>query len=176
TEFASYAIPTIVGEIKRHFRDQGWSVRVPRRLKELHVTIGGATAELSQKLGRAPNATELSAHLGIPRDEVLEGMRAANAYRSSSLDETSGEDSTSLANKLGEEDPGLENVEYRETLQPLLAELPARERGIVVMRFFGGMTQSQIAAEIGISQMHVSRLLAATLRKLRSQLRAPQPG
>jgi RNA polymerase sigma-B factor len=102
-------------------------------------------------------------------------MRAANAYRSSSLDETSGEDSTSLANRLGEEDPGLENVEYRETLQPLLAELPSRERGIVVMRFFGGMTQSQIATKIGISQMHVSRLLASTLRKLRTQLRAPQP-
>lgn len=174
-EFASYAVPTIVGEIKRHFRDQSWSVRVPRRLKELYLSITAATAELSQKLGRAPNASELATYLDLPRQEVLEGLLAANAYRSSSLDEREqGEgESPRFANKLGEDDPGLEHVEDREALQPLLAALPERERQILVLRFFGSMTQSQIAEKIGVSQMHVSRLLSQTLRKLRGQLGGP---
>jgi RNA polymerase sigma-B factor len=171
-EFLSFAVPTITGEIKRHFRDQGWSVRVPRRLQELHLSLNAAVGELAQKNGRAPTPSELAAHLGIPRADVLEGLAVANAYRSSSLDERlSGEDdSPTLAATLGEEDAALEGVEYRESLQPLLATIPARERRILILRFFGNMTQSQIAADIGISQMHVSRLLSQTLAKLREGL------
>jgi RNA polymerase sigma-B factor len=171
-EFLSFAVPTITGEIKRHFRDQGWSVRVPRRLQELHLSLNSAVGELAQKNGRAPTPSELAEHLGIPRAEVLEGLAVANAYRSSSLDERlSGEDdSPTLAATLGEEDAALEGVEYRESLQPLLATIPARERRILILRFFGNMTQSQIAADIGISQMHVSRLLSQTLAKLREGL------
>jgi RNA polymerase sigma-B factor len=171
-EFLSFAVPTITGEIKRHFRDQGWSVRVPRRLQELHLSLNAAVGELAQKNGRAPTPSELAEHLRIPREEVLEGLAVANAYRSSSLDERlSGEDdSPTLAATLGEEDAALEGVEYRESLQPLLATIPARERRILILRFFGNMTQSQIAADIGISQMHVSRLLSQTLAKLREGL------
>ena len=171
-EFLSFAVPTITGEIKRHFRDQGWSVRVPRRLQELHLSLNTAVGELAQKNGRAPTPSELAEHLGIPREDVLEGLAVANAYRSSSLDERlSGEDdSPTLAATLGEEDAALEGVEYRESLQPLLATIPARERRILILRFFGNMTQSQIAADIGISQMHVSRLLSQTLAKLREGL------
>jgi RNA polymerase sigma-B factor len=171
-EFLSFAVPTITGEIKRHFRDQGWSVRVPRRLQELHLSLNAAVGELAQKNGRAPTPSELAEHLGIPRAEVLEGLAVANAYRSSSLDERlSGEDdSPTLAATLGEDDAALEGVEYRESLQPLLATIPARERRILILRFFGNMTQSQIAADIGISQMHVSRLLSQTLAKLREGL------
>ena len=171
-EFLSFAVPTITGEIKRHFRDQGWSVRVPRRLQELHLSLNAAVGELAQKNGRAPTPSELAELLGIPREEVLEGLAVANAYRSSSLDERlSGEDdSPTLAATLGEEDAALEGVEYRESLQPLLATIPARERRILMLRFFGNMTQSQIAADIGISQMHVSRLLSRTLAKLREGL------
>lgn len=173
-EFLSYAIPTIMGEIKRHFRDQGWSVRVPRRLKELHLAIGAAVGELSQKLGRAPTASELAVHIGVTKEEILEGLEAANAYRSASLDDPLfGEEAgPTLAHTLGVEDAALENVEYREALNPLLKQIPPRERKILVLRFFGNMTQSQIAAEIGISQMHVSRLLAQTLAKLREGLLA----
>jgi RNA polymerase sigma-B factor len=171
-EFLSFAVPTITGEIKRHFRDQGWSVRVPRRLQELHLSLNAAVGELAQKNGHAPNPSELAEHLGIPRAEVLEGLAVANAYRSSSLDErlSGEEDSPTLAATLGEEDAALEGVEYRESLQPLLATIPARERRILILRFFGNMTQSQIAADIGISQMHVSRLLSQTLAKLREGL------
>ena len=171
-EFLSFAVPTITGEIKRHFRDQGWSVRVPRRLQQLHLSLNAAVGELAQKNGRAPTPSELAEHLGIPRAEVLEGLAVANAYRSSSLDERlSGEDdSPTLAATLGEEDAALEGVEYRESLQPLLATIPARERRILILRFFGNMTQSQIAADICISQMHVSRLLSQTLAKLREGL------
>jgi RNA polymerase sigma-B factor len=168
-EFLSFAVPTITGEIKRHFRDQGWSVRVPRRLQELHLSLNAAVGELAQKNGRAPNPSELAEYLGIPRAEVLEGLQVANAYRSSSLDErlSGDDDSPTLAATLGQEDAALEGVEYRESLQPLLATIPARERRILILRFFGNMTQSQIAADIGISQMHVSRLLSQTLAKLR---------
>jgi RNA polymerase sigma-B factor len=171
-EFLSFAVPTITGEIKRHFRDQGWSVRVPRRLQELHLSLNAAVGELAQKNGHAPNPSELAEYLGIPRAEVLEGLAVANAYRSSSLDErlSGEEDSPTLAATLGEEDAALEGVEYRESLQPLLATIPARERRILILRFFGNMTQSQIAADIGISQMHVSRLLSQTLAKLREGL------
>jgi RNA polymerase sigma-B factor len=173
-EFSTYATPTIVGEIKRHFRDKGWAIRVPRRLQELRMSIGSATAELSQKSGRSPTVAELAAHIGVSEDEIIEGLEGAQAYSTSSLDAQvggeGGDDSPMLADRLGADDPDLEGVEYRESLKPLLAALPARERRILVLRFFHGMTQSQIAEEVGISQMHVSRLLAKSLAQLREGL------
>ena len=170
-EFSTYATPTIVGEIKRHFRDKGWAIRVPRRLQELRISLGQATAELSQKSGRAPTVAELAAHLGISEDDVIEGLEGAPAYSTTSLDAHAGgddgDDAPSLADRLGTDDLDLEAVEYRESLKPLLAALPSRERRILALRFFHGMTQSEIAAEVGISQMHVSRLLAKSLATLR---------
>jgi RNA polymerase sigma-B factor len=171
-EFSTYATPTIVGEIKRHFRDKGWAIRVPRRLQELKLSLTKATSELSQKLGRSPTVAELAGHLEMTEEEVLEGLESANAYSAVSLDAPDGgdEDSPAVADTLGAEDESLEGVEYRESLKPLLDQLPPREKRILLLRFFGNMTQSQIAADLGISQMHVSRLLARTLTQLRAGL------
>jgi RNA polymerase sigma-B factor len=171
-EFSTYATPTVVGEIKRHFRDKGWAIRVPRRLQELRISIGQATATLAQTTGRSPTVAELATHLGLSEDEILEGLEGAQAYSTASLDAQVGgeDDAPNLADRLGEDDAELENIEYRESLKPLIAALPARERRILVLRFFHGMTQSQIAEEIGISQMHVSRLLAKSLAVLRRGL------
>jgi RNA polymerase sigma-B factor len=173
-EFSTYATPTIVGEIKRHFRDKGWAIRVPRRLQELKLSLAKATSELSQKNGRAPTVAELAQHLGMSEEEVLEGLESANAYSAVSLDapDTGDDDSPAVADSLGTTDDSLEGVEYRESLKPLLEKLPPREKKILLLRFFGNMTQSQIAAELGISQMHVSRLLARTLAQLREGLLA----
>ena len=170
-EFSTYATPTIVGEIKRHFRDKGWAVRVPRRLQELRLSLTTATGELSQQHGRSPTVHELAERLGITEEEVLEGLESANAYSTLSLDVPDTDDeSPAVADTLGAEDDALEGVEYRESLKPLLAQLPQREQRILVLRFFRNMTQSQIASEVGISQMHVSRLLARTLAQLRDKL------
>ena len=171
-DFLSFAVPTITGEIRRHFRDRTWSMRVPRRLKDLQSTINGAVGPLSQELGRAPRPSEIAARLGMPVEEVLEGLDAQQAYRSTSLDELVAGADTALTDTLGEADAELEKVEYRQTLAPLLDELPDRERTILVLRFFGNMTQTQIAEKVGISQMHVSRLLAQTVARLRSRLMA----
>ncbi|MFN2496125.1 MAG: SigB/SigF/SigG family RNA polymerase sigma factor [Pseudonocardiaceae bacterium] len=172
SNFLSFAIPTITGEIRRHFRDHAWAMHVPRRLKDLHVTIGAAMAELSQRHGRAPTASELAEHLDLPREEVLEGLEAASAYRSSSLDSLldTADSGTSLSEVIGAADAELDQVEFRTTLAPLLEKLPERERTILKLRFFAGMTQSQIAQQIGLSQMHVSRLLSQTLTRLRHEL------
>ncbi|MCY0946753.1 RNA polymerase sigma factor SigF [Streptomyces sp. H34-S5] len=170
-EFSTYATPTVVGEIKRHFRDKGWAVRVPRRLQELRLSLTTATAELSQQHGRSPTVHELAERLGISEEEVLEGLESANAYSTLSLDVPDTDDeSPAVADTLGSEDEALEGVEYRESLKPLLEGLPPREKRILLLRFFGNMTQSQIALEVGISQMHVSRLLARTLAQLREKL------
>jgi RNA polymerase sigma-B factor len=172
TDFLSYAVPTITGEVRRHFRDQAWSMRVPRRLKDLNVTLSAAMGQMSQTLGRAPTAAELAVHLSLPKEDVLEALEASNAYRSGSLDEmlVDDPDSGTVSDLLGEADAALEKVEYQQSLAPLLAALPQRERTIIMLRFFKNMTQSQIAAEVGISQMHVSRLLARTLMQLREGL------
>jgi len=172
TDFLSYAVPTITGEVRRHFRDQAWSMRVPRRLKDLNVTLSSAMGQMSQTLGRAPTAAELAQHLDLPKEDVLEALEASNAYRSGSLDEmlVDDPDSGTVSDLLGEADAALEKVEYQQSLAPLLAGLPPRERTIIMLRFFKNMTQSQIAAEVGISQMHVSRLLAKTLLQLREGL------
>jgi RNA polymerase sigma-B factor len=172
-EFSTYATPTIVGEIKRHFRDKGWAVRVPRRLQELRLSLASATSELSQKQGRAPTVGELALYLKITDEEVLEGLESANAYSTLSLDAgDSGSDDEPMpvSETLGVEDEALVGVEYRESLKPMLEQLAPREKTILLLRFFKNMTQSEIAAEVGISQMHVSRLLARTLAQLREGL------
>jgi len=175
-EFSTYATPTIVGEIKRWFRDKGWAVRVPRRLQELRLAIGSATGALTQELGRSPTVAELANRLGSSEDDILEGLESANAYSTLSLDAPdAGEaEGPSVLDMLGTEDSALEGVENREALKPLLSRLPERERRILLLRFFAGMTQSQIATEVGISQMHVSRLLARTLARLRKGLLADE--
>ena len=175
-EFSTYATPTIVGEVKRHFRDKGWAVRVPRRLQELRLQLTSATATLSQDLGRSPTVGELARRIGISEDEVLEGLESANAYSTLSLDapDSGDDDRPAVADTLGEVDDALEGVDYRESLRPLLAMLPEREKRILLLRFFANMTQSQIAEQVGISQMHVSRLLARTLAQLRVGLLAEE--
>jgi RNA polymerase sigma-B factor len=172
TDFLSYAVPTITGEVRRHFRDQAWSMRVPRRLKDLNVTLSSAMSQMSQTIGRAPNAAELAEYLDLPKEDVLEALEASNAYRSGSLDEmlVDDPDSGTVSDLLGEADAALEQVEFQQALAPLLERLPQRERTIIMLRFFKNMTQSQIAAQVGISQMHVSRLLAKTLAQLRTEL------
>ncbi|MFE1250595.1 RNA polymerase sigma factor SigF [Streptomyces sp. NPDC058766] len=171
-EFPTFAMPTIIGEIKRFFRDTSWSVRVPRRLQELRLDLAKAGDELAQKLDRAPTVAELAERLGISGDEVVEGMAASNAYTAASLDAQPEEDDSegALADRIGYEDHGLEGIEYVESLKPLIAELPLRERKILSLRFVAGMTQSEIGEELGISQMHVSRLLSRTLVRLRKGL------
>ncbi|MCX4686970.1 RNA polymerase sigma factor SigF [Kitasatospora purpeofusca] len=171
-EFPTFAMPTVVGEIKRFFRDTSWSVRVPRRLQELRLALTKAGDELAQRLDRSPTVAELAACLGVSEEDVVEGLAVGNAYTASSLDSSpSDEDGEGpLADRLGYEDLALEGVEYRESLKPLLAKLPPRERRIIMLRFFGNLTQSQIGEEIGISQMHVSRLLTRTLTQLRAGL------
>jgi RNA polymerase sigma-B factor len=169
-DFLSYAVPTITGEIRRHFRDRTWSMRVPRRLKDLQGAINGAIGPLSQELGRAPRPSEIAVRLGLPAEDVVEGLDAQHAYRSSSLDELVAGADSPLTDTLGDVDTELDKVEYRETLAPLLDELPERERTILLLRFFGNLTQTQIADRVGISQMHVSRLLSQTVAHLRRRM------
>ena len=174
-ELSTFATPTIVGEIKRHFRDRGWAIRVPRRLQELRISIGRATADLSQELGRSPTVAEIAERLDVSQDEVLEGLDSAQAYATASLDGGAGDSDDdehpgSLQDVLGSVDTAIAGVDNRETLKPLLAALPEREQAILMMRFFQNKTQADIAAELGISQMHVSRLLNRTLAKLRAEM------
>ena len=166
SDFVSFAVPTIMGEVRRHFRDNSWSVKVPRRLKELHLRLGAATSELSQRLGRAPPPTELAAELDMDREEVVEGLIAGSSYNTLSIDSGGGgsdEDALTIVDTLGDVDLSLDQIENREALRPLLAALPERERTVLLLRFFESLTQTQIAERVGISQMHVSRLLAKSL-------------
>jgi RNA polymerase sigma-B factor len=171
-EFSAYAVPTILGEIERHFRDTGWAIRVPRRLQELRMSIATATGDLSQLLGRSPTPTEIADRLGVAVDDVLDGMESANAYATLSLDASAGHEDGigSILDMVGAADEALHHVEVRESIRPLIENLPPRERQIVMLRFFRQVTQSQIAEEVGISQMHVSRLLARTLAELRDSI------
>ncbi|MGH9225725.1 MAG: SigB/SigF/SigG family RNA polymerase sigma factor [Acidimicrobiales bacterium] len=167
-EFSTYATPTIVGELKRHFRDKGWAVRVPRRVQELHLRLGAVVSTLSQELGRSPTIPEIADAAKVAEEEVVEAIEAGHAYRFTSLDAPAGgEDESALAHQLGVEDQGLIDSEHRVALSPLIARFPPRERTILHLRFFEGMTQSEIATRLGISQMHVSRLLARSLAQLR---------
>jgi RNA polymerase sigma-B factor len=171
-EFSTYATPTIIGEIKRYFRDKGWAVRVPRRLQELRMQIGAATAELNQSLGRSPTPRELAGAIGCSVEEIIEGIESSNAYSTLSLDATddSEDGGGSMLDAMGVMDENLEHVEIRESLKPLLDALEPREKKILLLRFFKNRTQTQIAEEIGVSQMHVSRLLTRTLDQLRTSL------
>ena len=170
-EFSTYATHTIVGELKRHFRDKGWAVRVPRRMQELHLRLSTLVSTLNQDLGRSPTIPEIAQAAGVSEEEVLEAMEAGQAYRFTSLDApTPGEDGGgSLSTSLGEEDESMVDVEHRVALSPLIAKLPARQQKILHLRFFEGLTQSEIANRLGISQMHVSRLLARSLAQLRAE-------
>jgi RNA polymerase sigma-B factor len=170
-EFSTYATHTIVGELKRHFRDKGWAVRVPRRMQELHLRLTTLVSTLNQDLGRSPTIPEIAQAAGVSEEEVLEAMEAGQAYRFTSLDApVGGEDSGgSLATSIGEEDESMVDVEHRVALSPLIAKLPARQQKILHLRFFEGLTQSEIASRLGISQMHVSRLLARSLAQLRAE-------
>ena len=164
-EFAAYASKTIVGELKRHFRDKGWSVRAPRRVQELYLGLGVVVDELSQRLGRSPTVRELAAETGASEEDVLEALEAGHAYRSASLD-TPGPEGEPLTSRLGHLDRSFDKVDERDLLLPHIDALPERERLILYLRFVEDLTQSEIAARVGISQMHVSRLLARSLAKL----------
>ncbi|MDQ0933229.1 RNA polymerase sigma factor SigF [Streptomyces turgidiscabies] len=169
-EFTSFAVPYIVGEIKRFFRDTSWAVHVPRRLQEARVELARATEELRSRLGRTPTVEELAGLMNLSQDEVVEARLAANGYQSSSLDAAVSSDETgeaALADFIGSEDTALELVEDFHALAPLLAELDERDRRIIHMRFVEELTQAQIGEHLGCSQMHVSRLLSRTLTRLR---------
>ena len=171
-EFSTFATATVEGELKRHFRDKTWSVRVPRRSQELHLRIAPTVAELNQRFGRAPRIPEIAHELGIREEEVLEAMEAGGAYRSASLDAPGGEDreASSLAARLGSPDGNFALVEHRVVIERALEALPEREQTILRLRFFEDLTQTEIAERVGVSQMHVSRLLARSLASLRQQL------
>lgn len=163
---ATYAAPTIVGEIKRYFRDRAWAVRVPRRLQELHAKLGVARASLTQEIGRQPTVLEVADRLGVDVEDALEAL---DALRCSATVPLQGDDHAPPP-ELAVDDQALEDVIDRESLRPLLRRLPEREKRIIVLHFFRGLSQSQIAGELGISQMHVSRLLARTVEDLRRGL------
>jgi RNA polymerase sigma-B factor len=166
----------MMGEVRRHFRDYGWAVKVPRRLKDIQRQLVQARGELSQRLGRAPTASEIADHLGVDRELVVEGVIAGSCYSTRSTDVQAGPDDEyrALGETLGDVDPNLDAVIDVESVRPLIAALPERQRTALMLRFFENLTQTQIAERIGCSQMHVSRLLAQALRTLRSQVRAPE--
>ncbi|MBK3562309.1 SigB/SigF/SigG family RNA polymerase sigma factor [Streptomyces sp. MBT62] len=177
-EFTSFAVPYIVGEIKRFFRDTSWAVHVPRRLQEARVELAKATEELRSRLGRTPTTRELSELMCLTEEEVIEARKASNGYTSSSLDaalssDAGAEGETVLADVIGEDDPGLELVDDLSSLAPLIAQLDGRERKIIHMRYVEERTQAEIGEELGISQMHVSRLISRMLRRLRAGLLDP---
>lgn len=172
-EFTSFAIPYIVGEIKRFFRDSTWAVHVPRRLQELRVTLAKTKEELAGRLDRDPTVPELARHLRLGEDEIIDGLIASNGYTAGSLDvpvggERNGASAVTYGDSEGGVDPALEKIENLQALAPLLENLTDRDRDIVAMRFGQEMTQSEIGRELGISQMHVSRLLAHLLGRLRA--------
>lgn len=177
-EFLSFAVPTITGEVLRHFRDKATTIRVPRRLRALQAAIFDAAAELGQLHGRSARPSEIAHHLDVALEVVLDGLQAQSAGHTSSLDEPAWDDDGGSGDRirhaaaLATVEPEFDLVEYRESLTPLLAALPERERRILLMRFFGGKTQTEIADEVGVSQMHVSRLLGRILAGLRRGLGA----
>jgi RNA polymerase sigma-B factor len=173
SSFLSFAVPTIMGEVRRHFRDNTWAVRVPRRTKEIQLSIGPTIEAMSQRLGRMPRAREIAAELEVDLVEVTQALIAGNAYQASSIDAVAGDDIENaplpLLESLGAEEPNYHYVEDYLAVRPLIEELPERERQVLIMRFFESKTQTQIADQLGVSQMHVSRILSRTLGKLRDQ-------
>ena len=173
TAFSSFAVPTILGEIKRHFRDTGWTLRVPRAIQERRMQVNRAVPALTGRLGRSPTTAEIAAHIDATSEEVVEAIEAAVAYEPVSLDTApGGEEDDTWAQSFGSEDPAFELVEYGATLEPALKSLAPRERVILHMRFVEDMTQSQIADKVGISQMHVSRLIRKALEAMREETAA----
>ncbi|GAA1987130.1 SigB/SigF/SigG family RNA polymerase sigma factor [Catenulispora subtropica] len=176
TTFLTYATPIISGEIKRHFRDTTWDLHVPRRMQELSAAVRGAQEELTQRLGTAPSAEDVAFFLDLPLDEVVDAYEAVAAYHTASLDTPvalADGDGATLGDLLGGEDPGIDLVVDREALKPLLEQLSGREKRILLMRFFRNMSQAEIGAELGVSQMQVSRLLSQILGRLRQRLGVP---
>ena len=172
-QFSSFAMPTIVGEIKRYFRDKGWAVRVPRRVQEVYLEMDRTVATLSQELGRAPTPSEIARHAGVSVEEVLEGIEAGGFYRPVSMHALRSDDSSrSPEDLLGGDDAEITAVEDRLAVEELLALLEPSEQKIVYLRFFEGLTQSEIAAQVGISQMHVSRMLTRSLETLADHVHA----
>ncbi|MDX6352215.1 MAG: polymerase sigma-B factor [Streptomyces sp.] len=169
-QFPTFAMPTVVGEIKRYFRDNVRTVHVPRRLHELWVQVSGAIEDLTVLHGRTPSTAEIAARLKLAEDEVLACLEAGRAYHATSLEaaQEGGDGAPGLLDRLGYEDPALTGVEHRDLVRHLLVQLPERERRILLLRYFGNLTQSQISAELGVSQMHVSRLLSRSFARLRS--------
>jgi RNA polymerase sigma-B factor len=175
-EFSTYATPTILGEIKRHFRDTGWLIHVPRRAQELQTTPNAARAELSQEMGRAPTVKELSERIDVDEETVLEALDAARAYSGVPLDVLAAPGETVPEHPmLGHTDEGYEQVEQRAMLRKVIATLPESEREILLLRFIANKTQTEIAAIVGVSQMQVSRLVARGLKRMRESLGAPEP-
>jgi RNA polymerase sigma-B factor len=172
--FEAYAVPTITGEIKRHFRDHMWTLHVPRRVQDLRNRVRAAVKELAQtSSGQAPTVAEIADYTRLSEAEVVAGMEALECFTALSLDaEVAGTDGYALGDSLGEADPGFDLVVDRAAVKPCLAALPERERTILYLRFFGGMTQSRIAQQLGISQMHVSRLLSGCFAQLREEILA----
>jgi RNA polymerase sigma-B factor len=171
TAFSSFAVPTILGELKRHFRDRGWSVRVPRDLQEMAVRVDRVGDELARALGRAPTPMEIAQHVGITVERVLEAREAAGAYRAISLDRPrdDDEDGEGIADSMGVEDPGFGRAEHAATVERLMAVLSDREREVLRLRFEEDLTQSEIGEQVGVSQMHVSRLIRQALARLRAE-------
>ncbi|WP_286150042.1 SigB/SigF/SigG family RNA polymerase sigma factor [Mycobacterium sp. ST-F2] len=173
SRFVAYALPTMMGELRRYFRDYGWKVHVPRRIRDRQHDIACATAYLTNDLKRAPTIEELAEELDLDRGEVVESIVAAKAYQPQSLDVNVTDDDSRaqvLGDSLGDMDAGFDRVTDRESVRSLLAALPQREQKVLYLRYFGAMTQRQIADSIGVSQMHVSRILDRTLRELRTQV------
>jgi RNA polymerase sigma-70 factor (sigma-B/F/G subfamily) len=174
-EFATYATPTIVGELKRHFRDRSWGIRLPRRLQELRLAVNKGRDELTQRLGRSPTIDDLAEHIGVDAEQVLEVLEAGHTARPMSLDSPVlvAEDDLTLADTVGSDDPEYSHVDYRESLHVLMDRLPPREQKIISLRFYGNLTQVEIAEKVGLSQMHVSRLLRQSLEFLKRGLGEP---
>ena len=168
----TFATATILGELKRHFRDRAWAIRPPRRVHELYLRLQPSMDELSQELGRSPRVAELATRIGATEEDVIEAIEAGIGRSAASLDafHTDGDASSALASHIGAPDGRMAEVENEMALRPLLARLPPREREIIWLRFFDGLSQSEIATRVGVSQMHVSRLLAKSLARLRDQL------
>ncbi len=169
TTFSTFATPTIVGEIKRHFRDRSWDLRVPRRVKELHLRLNEVVGRLNQQLGRSPTIAELAHATQASEEEVLEAIEAGHAFQAQTIHPIDADREVLVIGALAQHDAALHAADDRLLVAELLASLPPREQLIVRLRFFEGMTQDDIAARLGISQMHVSRLLARTLEFLRAQ-------
>jgi RNA polymerase sigma-B factor len=170
TDFLSYAVPTIRGEVRRHFRDQGWVVRPPRAVQQAQARITAAEGDLCQELGRAPRPSEIADHLDLERDLVVEALAANGCFAPTSLDTSPGDVDSGVGERLGGEDPAFDSAEARVALKPLLSHLDRRERVMLEMRFFKGATQAEIGEVLGITQMQVSRLLSALLGRLRDEL------